>query len=198
MDGTLYDLSQIETWRGGRYDLINAHYPEGYFRNKNVLEVAAAWGHIGRYFRDTLGAKVTSTDHYDKWVEIIKERGLPDIEAYVQNLLDPWPFKNKFDVIICMGVIYHVPFDRAEEVIDKVCQNCDEVILETSVLEDNLDPYYVQYWEKPTDLWETIGTDYCIPTKAFVERVITKNSMTFTAVPSTAGRYLWFCKKEST
>lgn len=193
-----YDSSEYHQWRMERINAIHAHYGKEYFRGKKVLEVAAAWGHTGAYFSRILGADVTCTDHYDKWVDVIKQRH-PYVKAQVQNLLEPWPFTEPFDVIICMGVLYHLPYDRVEWAFRQVCENCKtDLILETGSME-SADAHYAEPSPKPPeqDMWETIGTDYCCPSTSLLERVMNETGFMWmrTGYNEHPSRRMWFGKK---
>jgi hypothetical protein len=193
-----YDGNQPVAWRNERYSLIKEHYGQDYFKNKTILEIGAAWGHIGNWFTQEYGAIVTCTDHYSGHIDIIKQRH-PHIEAFVQNVNDPWPTDRHYDFLIHMGVVYHQPKDMVEIRLKEACSICDEMLLETDTdWDDGIDPYYIQERPRPPDehLWEPMATECCGPTKAFIDRVLTESDMTFTSINYTGKRYLWFCVKE--
>jgi len=191
---TLYDGAQMRSWQHQRINFILEHYGTEYFRGKTVLEVAAAWGFIGSYFQNELGATVTCTDHYDKWVEIIKAR-YPNVTAFVQNVNDPWPQDVHYDVLIHMGVIYHQPANLVEPRFREACKICDEMILETEAL-GNESVDYILALPKPDDLWEPIGTEYCKPSTAYIEKILTEEQFAILKrIEYSPNRFLWFCKR---
>lgn len=191
------DYDSFDGWRRTRLDMIESHYGKDYFKGKTVLEVGAAWGHIGAYFQNELGAIVTCTDQYDGWVKIIQERH-PTITAFVQNINESWPTDVHYDVLIHMGVLYHQPIEVAEIRLREAISICDEMILESDA-EENSDPWYIRAIPKPPpeDWWEPIPTDYCCPSTAFVERILLESDMSFTRGQYSPTRFVWFCKKES-
>jgi hypothetical protein len=184
----------MRDWQNRRINLILEHYGTEYFRGKTVLEVAAAWGHIGSYFQRELGASVTCTDHYDGWVNIIKER-YPDITSYVQNVNDPWPQDVHYDVLIHMGVIYHQPAEVVAPRFREACKICDEMIIETEAIEHQPVDYILAL-PKPEDLWEPIGTEYCQPSTGYIEALLTDEGFVVNKrIEYAPNRFLWFCKK---
>ena len=191
---TLYDGTQMRHWQHQRINLILEYYGTEHFKEKTVLEVAAAWGFIGAYFQNELGATVTCTDHYDEWVNIIKAR-YPNITSFVQNVNDPWPQDVHYDVLIHMGVVYHQPADIVDVRLREACRICDELILETEALEDKPEEYILAI-PKPEDLWEPIGTEYCRPSTGYIERILIEEQFSILKrIEYSPNRFLWFCKR---
>jgi len=196
-------------WRATRFQHIESHYDAAtHFQGKTVLEVAAAWGHIGAKFANEYGATVTCTDYYDKWVQTIATR-YPNIRTFVQDLNNPWDLDEHFDVIIHMGVIYHQPPDIVEIRLREAIAHCSEMIIETLAATVD-DPHFIQRVDPPTEFtWEPLDmiVDYSRPSVEFINRILRDCNMEFTVVPYTIpqiingyeeGRFLWFCKKTIT
>lgn len=192
----LYDTTNV--WRALRYEFMEKHYVANHFMDKTVLEVGAAWGHIGSHFLNVWKAKeVTCTDHFQGWVDIISERH-PNIKSYVQNINDPWPTDVHYDVLIHMGVLYHQPPELVEVRLREACSICTEMILETAVDKHSNDPNHIQRVPQPPlkDLWEPIATEYCLPSVEYVSRILTEAGMRFTTQRyAEDNRCLWFCEK---
>jgi cyclopropane fatty-acyl-phospholipid synthase-like methyltransferase len=189
----LYDAFNMEDWRKIRLKIITDHYGYDYFRGKQVLEVGAAWGHIGAYFANVLGAKMTCTDHYDKWVERIKEK-YPNIHTLVYNVNDKWPF-GSFDAIINMGVIYHQPADKVEPSLRSMCQHCTDLIIETSV-EKTHEKVIIPVDQPPAEhLWEPIATEFCLPSHRFIEDILVDCNMNYQRFEYLPQRTMWLAKK---
>jgi len=190
-----YDGDHYTRWRHERLSLISRYYPRYYFQGKTVLECGAAYGHIGRIFANS-GATVTCTDQYEGWVDIITARH-PMVQALQQDLIDPWPFTTPFDVIVSMGVLYHLPYTHAEQHIIDCCTNCNDLILETDTIAHE-HPHVILDVPKPPieHQWEPVTTNYCLPSVPYVERVLSANNFSFYRVPcGGGGRHLWFCKR---
>jgi Methyltransferase domain len=199
----------MERWRNDRFAVIEQHYDVStYFQGKTVLEVAAAWGHIGSRFANQYGATVTCTDYYDKWIQTINTR-YPNIRTRIQDLNKPWDFDEFFDVIIHMGVIYHQPPDLVEIRLREAIAHCSEMIIET-LAEISDDPMYIARVEPPREFtWEPLDmiVDYSRPSTAFINRILDDCGMTYTMVQycepykddtHEEARFLWFCKKTIT
>lgn len=184
----------INRWREKRITIIAEHYGPEYFRGKTVLEVGAALGHIGAHFANIWDAKVSCSDHYKPWVDIIHDRH-PNIMAFVQDINTPWP-ECHYDVIVHMGVLYHQPPHFVEPRLIEACQRCDELILESSVSKYD-SPYHIESHPRPPnrDLYESVATEYCVPSKSCIDRILTEANMTFTSICYAESRYIWFGTK---
>ena len=66
--------------------------------------------------------------------------GLPADRLAVYDAEGPWPFTERFDLVINMGLVYHV--DNWQRSIIGSLRNADRVVLETEVC-DSDDPYTV-------------------------------------------------------
>ncbi len=167
-----YDGYHYTGWRQQRLQHIQHHYAPDYFRGKTLLEVGAAYGHIGRHFAEVEGAIVTSTDHHQPWVDIIAARNT-NVRALRQDLNDPWPFATPFDVIVSMGVLYHLPVTHAEQHLTDCCRNATDLILETDTVNNPHPKFIIDIPRPPVcDWWEPVNTNYCRPSIAYVERVL--------------------------
>jgi hypothetical protein len=201
----LYDST--EEWRQTRYNIFNAIYPKGYFKNKTVLEVAAAWGHIGNWFYTEHGANVTCTDYYQKWVDVIQERH-PHIRSFILDVNKPWTLDEHFDVLIHMGVIYHQPREIVEDRLKEALQHCNEVIVETDAVMSD-DAYLTEYVPRPPaeHAWEPheMMTEYCRPSVSCITRILTESGFSGMVQQYTGtsyrpddppcARFLWFFKR---
>jgi hypothetical protein len=195
-----YDSTHYHNWRKQRLDLIIDHYGKDYFVGKTVLELGAAWGHIGAFFKNELGAEVMCSDHYNKWVEIIRERypDIPTITLNANDIIDEesWPCMMDFDVILHMGLLYHQPAHLAEPTLKEFCRHCTDIIVESPVEVNNSDPYFVGRKPRPPekDLWETVATEYCSPSATFVGRILEESGMKYREVYYNGNRVMWFAQ----
>jgi len=118
-----------DNWRKCRISKILEIFGEEYFKDKTLLEVGCGYGDIGIFFRD-LGAKVTLAEGRQEHIDEIRKR-YKDIEVIRLDQDRKWDLKRKFDIIIHMGVLYHLKHWRN----DLACtfKHANLVILETEV-----------------------------------------------------------------
>ena len=118
---------------------------EGWFKGKEVLELAAGYGHIGLELKE-LGANVTFTDGRELHVTEIKLR----VERSPVILLDQdreWNLNKKFDLIIHWGVLYHL--DQWQRDLQTTMQHGDLICLESEIADTtdpNWDPRIIEGW----------------------------------------------------
>src|SRR3974390_954011 len=93
-------------WRSRRIATILDEYPPRFFDGKTVLELGAGFGAIGAMF-GALGAKVTCLEGGEQNVRTIRER-YPFVTAARQDLNEGLPGNDQYDVIIHLGVLYHL------------------------------------------------------------------------------------------
>jgi len=122
-------------WREKRINAIIQHYGQEFFAGKKVLELGCGYGEIGAAFAH-LGAKVTCSDARPEHLDVVRQRH-PKVQTVQADLDRGWPFKGKWDLILHLGLLYHL---RAPEPsILWACEAGQHVVLETEVC-DSLDP----------------------------------------------------------
>lgn len=82
------------------------HYGAEFFDGKNLLEVGCGYGDIGASFVE-LGALVTCSDGRASHMKEVRRRHRA-VAAVQADLDEPWPFDMRYDVLIHMGVLYHL------------------------------------------------------------------------------------------
>jgi 2-polyprenyl-3-methyl-5-hydroxy-6-metoxy-1,4-benzoquinol methylase len=188
-----YDLFWVE-WAEPRCQMIVNYYGPEYFKNKTLLETAAAWGHIGNFFSE-LGAKVLCTDYSDANLKIINEK-FPHLKTENQNLNTPWTLNKTFDIIIHMGVFYHQTKENAERTLREVCKRGRDIIFETSVNHEDDNTLAIPDKAPPKeDLWEPdieSPSARNIPSVAYIERILTEEGKRFMREDYRENRALWF------
>ena len=91
-------------------------------KDSKILELGAGSGVYTQIFSD-LGCDITVTDLVPKHVEILKEKfkNYKNVKVDIANALNLEKFTEKYDVILCMGPLYHIQ-DKTERltVIDNI------------------------------------------------------------------------------
>lgn len=155
---------------------IVEHFGEDAFRGKTLLEVGAGYGHIGAVFADEYGAEVLCTDARSEYADMIKEKH-PQVDAGVQDLEAPWPYEDKFDYVLLMGVLHHINPNYVPTLLKEVCAQTDALVLEHEV-EDNEDPYKIVAIDRP-HYDQAIHKLGCRPTTNYIERILAEEGMQF-------------------
>jgi len=128
-------------WRRKRIRAIVGRYGADWFDGARVLELGCGFGDIGAALT-TLGADVTLAEGRPEHVSVIADRypGLPVDRLAVYDAEGPWPFTDRFDLVVNMGLVCHV--DNWQRSIIGSLRSADRVVLETEVC-DSDDPYLV-------------------------------------------------------
>jgi SAM-dependent methyltransferase len=135
-DPNLLFTGHYDEWRAKRIAAIIGHYGSSFFLKKTLLEVGCGYGDIGNVF-SKLGAEVTCSEARPHHLKVIRRR-YPEVSVVQADLDSEWPFK-EFDIVIHMGVLYHL--SSYIEPIKNACRSCRHMILETEV-SDSDDPTY--------------------------------------------------------
>lgn len=165
-------------WREKRTAAVRAHYGDGWFAGKTVLEVGCGYAHIGATLAG-LGAAVTASDARSGYVAEGQLRHRNIMFWQVADLDGPdWPFDRDYDLVLHLGVLYHLA--DPERAVRQVCENRGHIALETEVA-DSSDPHFV----RPT---VEAGYDQAFnnrgsrPSPALVERVLTEAGRSFSRI----------------
>lgn len=162
--------------RSKRITVMVDHYGKDALRGKTMLEVGAGYGDMGAEFARTHGMKVTCTEGRPEYVEQIKERH-PKVEAALQDIEQPWPFTEKFDFLLVLGVLHHINPASIEPTLKEAFAISDNIVIDHEVT-DKEDPYLiVTEDERGTD--QSIRGVGCRPTTAYMERLFTELGMQF-------------------
>lgn len=166
-------IGHYDEWRTKRINKIISFYGREFFRNKTLLEVGCGYGEIGACFFK-LGALVTCSDARAEHLLVLKER-YPKIQTIYADLDNEWPFRKKFDIVIHMGVLYHLK--NIDYSLKNSCNAAQYLILETEVC-DSFDPYMkISMVEEGYDqAFNGVGFR---PSPRYVERVLSENSMMY-------------------
>ncbi len=76
-----------------------------------------------------------------------------DVRPYcrVGSILEPWP--GKYDLVVCMEVLEHLPPAEAEQAVQNICRSTDDVLFSSTPL-DYKEPSHVNV--RPTAYWASL------------------------------------------
>ena len=183
---TMFDTNYYFLWNQKRICNMMSYYGENFFKGKKILEMGCGWAYLGAYF-DYLGAEVTVSDAREEHIKVVKERYPQLTSLVVDSDSLEWEYpEEKYDIIIHFGLLYHLS-DPANS-IKIVSERCDNLLLETEVLNSN-DPTKIQYNKEETE-WNKGGWGMAhnklgsTPSYAYVEEHLKKNGMKFILAPN--------------
>lgn len=150
-----------------RVDRVVKLFGEDWFKGKNILELGACTGKVGKKFEE-LGAIVTYADARQTWLDQIDSDRKYRIDQNTE-----WNIGKKFDLIIHWSVLYHLGYWQRD--LRCCMEHTDKMILETGVRpipwvddgEDGGEPQYIRTSQRPDNLerkfngvdgWWTIAT----------------------------------------
>src|SRR5205085_3992215 len=162
-------------WRARRILATLDHYGHRFFDGKTVLEVEAAFGAIGTAF-SALGADVTWLEGRMANVRAIRNR-YPFLKAIHHDLGCGIPGEEMFDVIIHMGVLYHLP--DPEAALRAACRRCDHLILETEVVDSDDLNLVVNVKEHAYKYDQSLVGQGSRPSPALLERIFKEEKFSF-------------------
>ncbi len=127
------DFEQLYTiWRERRISCIIDFYGEEWFKDKKILEVGCGHAHVSAAFH-RLGAKVTCSDGRPEHGQIIANK-FPHLPFVLHDCdSKDWPFEDRYDLIIHMGLLYHL--QDPEHSIKQICKHCNNLVIETTVMD---------------------------------------------------------------
>jgi SAM-dependent methyltransferase len=186
------------------------------FKGKKVLELGAGYGYFGEKFRQ-LGADLTCLEGRPEHVD--NGRVIHPNAKWINYDLDSgWPFlvNNYFDVILHMGVLYHL--ERPETNLTDVCNSMKSgaiLVIETEFIDtDRPDAMFCLRLEGYNLSVRTFG---CRPSHGMIVAILEGCGMDYTRVSSTkydspmyiyslprkndnhfdrADRQIWLCRKK--
>ena len=154
----------------GTFDILNKMNLKG----KKCMDVGSADG-ITSFGMKALGAeKVTAIDSFDiKTFRLARHLLQEDIEYFPRTQIkdldtDKSPVKDKYDVIVCAGVIYHMLNPLSAFIkLRKTLKNNGILIMESPYYKDSDDAIMVLNSESPNYLKELYT--YWVPTRSAIE-----------------------------
>lgn len=115
-------------WREARINKIIKLFGEEYFKNKTLLELGCGFGDIGLFFQ-SLGADVLLSDGRKKHLEIVRK--LNNVATICIDQDELWNLRKRFDVILHMGVLYHL--ENWQQDLECTLNHGNLVVLESEV-----------------------------------------------------------------
>ena len=123
----------IQKWIDFKITTLNGEKADlKFFSNKTLLEVGCGHADIGIMFKN-IGCDVTASDARIEHLEIAKIK-YPNLKYQVFDC-DKDLLNKKYDIILHWGVLYHI--NNVDENLRNVCKNCDYLLLESEVCNDD-------------------------------------------------------------
>lgn len=163
-----------------RLDFLEEYFTKDYFKNKSILEIGAAEGHIGNQLQEW-GAQVVCSEGR---VENIKrgENLFPNLK-FINEVIDKNYIPNKnYDIIINFGLLYHLDFENQEDFIyffKKLREKCSLMILET-IIDNSVDIKTVE--ENSTDIDQSIKGLGNRTSEFLIEKILKKAGFSFKVI----------------
>ncbi len=161
-----------DEWRDARVNAVRRHYGDAFFAGRTLLELGCGYGDIGGVFAG-LGANVTCCDARDEHLQIARERW-PEVRTVRVDLDVDWPF-DRFDIILHLGVLYHL--EPTHSSLRHAARCATHLVLETEVC-DSSDDVFTLTDEDGYD--QAFSGHGCRPSAARIERILAEEAMTFT------------------
>jgi hypothetical protein len=152
--GSRYDAHYFRSYRAGSYErnprwlATFAALADAIVRELNpatVLDAGCANGLLVESLRDR-GVDAHGIDISQHAIECVRR----DVQAYcsVQSILDPLP--RRYDLVVCMEVVEHLPIEEAEVAIAALCAAADDVFFSSTPeyfdQDTHLNVQPVEYW----------------------------------------------------
>lgn len=163
-----------DDWREKRINKIISIIGDDWFLGKKILELGCGWGDIGKHFKD-MGASVTFTDARNEHLTHVRKHS-PNSEAIQLDQDTNWNLQVNFDLIIHMGVLYHL--SNWKQDLRCAFNHADNIILETVVANNESDSFEHSFKEKGWD--QSIHNVSIRPSAAHLEKFLGEIGVTFT------------------
>ena len=130
-------------WTIKRVRRIIQHFGADFFAGKRILDLGCGYGHVGSLFAH-LGATVVYSDAREAYSEEVLKRD-PSGTFVRADLDNEFPFEGQFDLILNVGVLYHL--SKLDAFIERCYKATAYMVLETEVCNSS-DPNLVLYTEE--------------------------------------------------
>ncbi|WP_372768525.1 class I SAM-dependent methyltransferase [Pseudoalteromonas sp.] len=159
-----------DVWREKRVTAIIEHFGPQWFQGKKILELGCGYADISLMFA-TLGAEVSVCDARKEHIDIVISR-YPWMKTYIADINKEWPFEEAYDLIIHMGVLYHL--DDINYSLIKSLESADNLVLETEVSDSNDPSFLLKVEEDSKGYDQSITGVGSRPSPAYIESLIGK------------------------
>jgi SAM-dependent methyltransferase len=166
-------------WRRRRVGAIVERYGAEFFRGASVLELGCGYGDIG-IMLSVVGADVTFAEGRSEHVEEMRARypSLPAARFVVYDAEGAWPFLERFDLVLNLGLLYHL--DGWERCLIDSLRAADHVVVETEVCDSDDPALVLKLAEQGYD--QALSGTGSRPSAAAVEQVIRGEGFRFSRV----------------
>jgi hypothetical protein len=94
---------------------------------RTVLDAGCAMGFVVEALRDR-GVEAFGVDISDYALEQVRE----DIKPYCTKASVTDPFARRYDLIVCIETLEHLPADDAERAVENICAHTDDVVFSST------------------------------------------------------------------
>jgi SAM-dependent methyltransferase len=166
-------------WRRRRAAAIVERYGAELLRGAAVLELGCGYGDIG-VMLSVLGAEVTFAEGRREHVDVMRERypSLPAERFVVYDAEQAWPFRDRFDLVLNLGLLYHL--DQWERCLVDSLRAADHVVIETEVCDSDDPALVLKVTEEGFD--QALSGTGSRPSAAAVERVLRREGFRYQRV----------------
>jgi len=162
---------QYIDYRNKRVEAIKRYFGIDWFKNKQILELGCGFADVSKSFFD-LGANITATDARVEHLEEVNKR-YPFFKTELGDLDNEWKFENHYDLIINMGLLYHLK--NYEKLLINCSKHCDFMFLE-SIVSDSDDDAFVTYTYEDDGLDQAFNKIGCRPSEKNIEKILSHNN----------------------
>lgn len=165
-------------WEVREKNIINAiidYYGEKYFIGKSIVDIGCGHGAIGMALA-RLGADVLFSDVRIDHLDFIRRRGY---KTYRGNIEAGWPFMTTFDIVLCIGILYHT--NNPVFVLNEICKSSfHDLVIETEFC-DSKDPSYMYclVGKKERNYNHAISGMGCRPAYSLIQKIFVNNHWDF-------------------
>lgn len=159
-------------WREKRVTEIIRHYGPLWFRDKSILELGCGYGDVGINF-EGLGASVTYCDARQEHLDVILQNR-PSSRVIRADINNEWPFDEEFDLILHMGVLYHL--DNMSFSLINALNSCSEMVLETEVCDSSDPDFCLKIEENAEGYDQSVTGQGSRASIAYIEKILGRNN----------------------
>lgn len=154
-------------WRSMRLDRIISYYGEHFFKDITILELGCFDGAIGIKLIELFGCNVHFAD--------VREGHLKNIKhpTFLCDLNNEWPFTQKYDLILNMGLLYHL--HNPKFCLEKCTEFTDNLVIETEILDTNKDDIIYVGSISSTVEDQAIDNKESRPSPSYIENILINN-----------------------